>query len=584
MGSKKTRKYMCDFETTTDIDDCRVWAWCLVDIETAETVEIGNNIDSLFNYLKDKNSVVYFHNLKFDGEFILSWLTKNKYKYHDGKVKKEKTFDCLITDGGVFYSITVIFKVMNKRYNKVVFYDSLKKLPFKVATISKAFELADEKLSIDYSAYRPVGHELTEEERQYIVNDCRIVAQALKIQFDKGLTKMTTASDALNHYKQLTPQFEKWFPEFPLEMDSDIRRAYKGGFTYLNPKYKNKRIKEGITFDVNSLYPSVMYNSLLPFGYPKFFEGEYEEDDYYPLYIIRIQCEFKLKKGHIPTIQLKNNRAFVETEYLTSSNGEIVELTLTNVDLQIMLEHYDTPYIDYICGWKFRGARGMFADYIDYWGHIKETSTGAMRQLAKLQLNSLYGKFATNPRSRRKIPFKDLDNIVRYEVTEEEIRPAIYTAMGCFITAYAREKTIRSAQKVYDRFIYADTDSLHLEGFDVPEGLDIHPTRLGAWKHEGSFCDSIFIRAKTYMETMIEHKPDNLKTYCKRLNIDFDVWRDNDGIRYHDTQVKCAGMPENLKKNVTYENFHTGSMFEGKLVPKRCDGGVVLVARPFTIK
>lgn len=599
MGSKKVKKYVCDFETTTDLNDCRVWAWCLVDIETAETVAIGTEIDTLFEFLESKNSVVFYHNLKFDGEFILSYLHKKRYKSLDPKIDKktgktdftkqpprDKSFNTLITDGGLFYSITVYFKVLNKRYNKVVFYDSLKKLPFKVSTISKAFNLDDEKLSIDYTEHRPKGHKLTEEERQYIVNDCRIVAQALKVQFDKGLTRMTTASDALGHFKEITPQFDKWFPEFPLVTDDDIRRAYKGGFTYLNPKYKNKRVKEGITFDVNSLYPSVMYDRLLPYGYPIAFEGEYKEDERYPLYVVRIRCCFKLKKNHIPTIQLKNNRAFIETEYLTSSNGEIVELTLTNVDLQLMLDHYDTSdYLEYIGGYKFKGATGMFTEYIDYWGHIKETSTGAMRQLAKLQLNSLYGKFATNPRSHRKVSYMGDDGIIRYEVTDEELKPPVYTAMGAFITAYAREKTIRSAQKVYNRFIYADTDSLHLEGYEIPEGLDIHPTRLGAWKHEGSFCDSVFIRPKTYMETMIQYESDTLTNYCKRLNKGFEVWRgDNDNIKYLNTVVTCAGMPENVKKGVTYDNFVPGSVFTGKLIPKRCPGGVVLIDRPFTIK
>lgn len=582
MGSTKRKKYVCDFETTTTPDDVRVWAWCLVDIETAETVEIGTDIDSLFEFLSNKNSVVYFHNLKFDGEFILSWLLRNKYKLSESK--KKRTFNTLITDGGVFYSITVIFDVLNKRYKKVVFYDSLKKLPFKVATISKAFNLEDEKLTIDYDAPRPIGHQLTEEEKQYIVNDCRIVAQALKIQFDKGLTKMTNASDALNNYKSLNGQFDAWFPVFPVEMDADIRRAYKGGFTYLNPKYKDKRVKSGVTFDVNSLYPSVMYDELLPFGYPVFFEGEYIPDDRYPLYIVRIQCEFKLKKGHIPTVQLKNNRAFIETEYLTSSNGEIVDITLTNVDLQLLLDHYDTPYIEYLCGWKFKGAKGMFKEYIDYWGRIKETSTGAMRQLAKLMLNSLYGKFATNPKSRKKLAYMDEDGVVRYNVSDEELRPPVYTAMGCFITAYARNKTIRSAQSVYDRFIYADTDSLHLEGFDVPEVLDVHPTRLGAWKHEGTFCDSKFIRQKTYMETYIEYKTDSLKNYCQKLNNSFDVWREPQGVKYLDTVVKCAGMPDNIKNEVNYDNFHTGVSFTGKLIPKRYPGGVVLRDYPFTIK
>ena len=126
--------------------------------------------------------------------------------------------------------------------------------------------------------------------------------------------------------------------------------------------------------------------------------------------------------------------------------------------------------------------------------------------------------------------------------------------MAAFITAYAREKTIRSAQNVFDRFIYADTDSLHLIGETPPDGLEIHPTKLGAWKNEGTFTDSLFIRAKTYMETV------------------------NDKI-----EVTCAGMPENVKEAVTYENFKSGSVFDGKLVPRHYPGGIVLEKTTFTI-
>lgn len=579
----KSYKFTGDFETTTDPNDVRVWASCLVNIDTLETAFIDNNIDGMFEYLKNKNSEVYFHNLKFDGEFILYYLLTHGYKYSD--THESKTFETLITDDGVFYSITVYFEKKKKKYKKVTFYDSLKKLPFKVSVIAKAFDLRDEKLSIDYDAPRPVGHVLTEEEKKYIVADCRIVAAALKIQFSKGLTKMTNASDAMNNYKTvLKGRFEQIFPTLPVALDTDIRRAYKGGFTYLNPKFRNKRIKEGIVFDVNSLYPSVMYDRLLPYGYPMHFEGEYIPDENYPLYICRIRCEFKIKPKHIPCIQLKNNRAFVETEYLTSSNGEIVEMTLTSVDLKLFLEHYDVWCLEYVNGYKFKGGSGMFKDYIDYWSHIKETSTGAMRQLAKLMLNSLYGKFATNPKSKKKIPYLDDDGIVRYEIGKQEERDPVYTAMGCFITAYAREKTIRSAQANYDRFIYADTDSLHLIGFDIPEDLDVHPTKLGYWKHEGTFIDSFYIRPKTYLETMREYKVDTLKHYCKLLNDTFDIYRDENGICYSVTKVTCAGMPDNVKEHVTYENFHSGSTFDGKLMPRRFKGGIVLIPTTFTIK
>lgn len=385
----KNQKIVADFETTTDPADVRVWAVCAVDIDTLETVHIGNNIHDFMQWLSTRNTVCYFHNLKFDGEFLLHYLLSHGYKYSDSH--QPKTFETLITDDGIFYSITVYFSKENKKYKKVTFYDSLKKLPFKVSVISKAFELPDEKLVIDYDAPRPPGHELTEEERQYIVNDCRIVAEALQIQFAQGLKKMTNASDAMSGYKAIISrqQFEKQFPILPVELDGDIRRAYKGGFVYLNPLHRGRAGLQGITLDVNSLYPSVMYYSMLPYGYPMYFEGAPDLNENYPLFIVRLACEFEIKPGHIPTIQLKNNRAFIETEYLTDSNGEIVEMTLTNVDLALFLEHYNVFNLEYICGWRFKGVVGLFKEYIDYWMHIKETTKGAKRQLAKLMLNSL---------------------------------------------------------------------------------------------------------------------------------------------------------------------------------------------------
>lgn len=195
----------------------------------------------------------------------------------------------------------------------------------------------------------------------------------------------------------------------------------------------------------------------------------------------------------------------------------------------------------------------------------------------------------------------DMDEVVQFKLDEPETRDPVYTAMGAFITAYAREKTIRSGQAVYDRFIYADTDSLHLTGYDAPVGMDVHPTHLGAWKHEGVFCDSKYIRAKTYMETMKTPTLCDLRTYSQWANkrgsdmtlreavtgawgykIPFTGRKDAQSKEK--TIVTCAGMPDNIKANVTYDNFKQGSRFDGKLMPKRCKGGVVLVETTFTLK
>lgn len=271
---------------------------------------------------------------------------------------------------GMFYAIEIFFYRKNKNVKKVTIYDSLKIIPFSVSEIAKAFNLEEQKLSIDYMKERKKGHELTLEEKDYIKNDVVIVAKALDVLFKEGLEKMTEGSNALFDFKESIKksQYEHYFPLLDYDIDKDLRKAYKGGFTYLNPLYKEKDVDSGIVLDVNSLYPYVMYEKLLPFGDPIFFDGKYEEDIVYPLYIQMITCSFEIKKNKIPTIQIKNSKAyFIPNEYIESTHAQIVCLTLTNVDLKLFFEQYDVYDLKYECGWKFKGKHDMFKSYIDKW-------------------------------------------------------------------------------------------------------------------------------------------------------------------------------------------------------------------------
>ena len=105
----------------------------------------------------------------------------------------------------------------------------------------------------------------------------------------------------------------------------------------------------GCVLDVNSLYPSCMKECLLPFGEPVFYEGKYEKDKVYELYIQMITCSFKIKEDKIPTIQIKHSMSFMPNEYLETSKNEIVCLVLTNIDLALFLEHYDVKDMEYVC-------------------------------------------------------------------------------------------------------------------------------------------------------------------------------------------------------------------------------------------
>lgn len=600
--------YTADFETTTQLNDCRVWAYGICEIGGDYAFSYGNNIDDFMKWCAKprENNIVYFHNLKFDGEFIFYWLYRNEFTHvTDRKEMKGKCFTTLISDKGQFYSIEICFEKSGKKTNKVTIYDSLKKLNFSVAKIAKDFNFDIQKLEIGqynptwkrpknllktgygerrkqepkkldlgYKGYRPVGHKLTETEIAYLRNDVEIVARGLKKLFDANMEKMTIGSDALNEYKNTVgkKEFERNFPIPSSEVDEFLRASYKGGWTYLNPRYANKIVNGGVVLDVNSLYPSVMYYSQLPHGKGLYFTGEYKEDSLYPLYVQKFRCQFELKKDHLPTIQIKKDLDFSPTEYLESSRTKRgvlkeVTLTMTNVDLKLFREHYHVYNIEFIDGYKYKSTDKLFKEYIDHWIEekikAKKEGNSAMYLIAKLMLNSLYGKFALNPKVRSKYPVYDkIKDKIHYEYGEEEEREPIYIPVGTFITAYAREKTIRASQKVYHRFIYADTDSMHLEGEEMPSDIEIDSNKLGAWDYEFKFDKGKYLRSKCYME------------YGKAPN--------KDEKKY--TKITVAGMPPKCYEEVTFDNFMINASYSGKLKTTRVSGGIVLEDGMFTIK
>ena len=230
------RRFTADFETTTDENDCRVWAYALCEIGNVKNFIYGNNIEDFIEFCMQKeNYTLYFHNLKFDGEYIIYYLLTHGFTcIKDKKDRKDKTFTCLISEMGQFYSIEIYFKTNNKKHiNKVTIYDSLKILNFSVEKIAKDFNLPIRKLELDYHEKREIGHELTKHEIDYIRNDVEIMARALEIMFQEKLTKMTIGSDAISFYKMLNSNFENYFPILPFEIDAECRKSYKRWFYIL---------------------------------------------------------------------------------------------------------------------------------------------------------------------------------------------------------------------------------------------------------------------------------------------------------------------------------------------------------------
>ena len=108
-AGEEIHRFMADFETLTGkdvVDETYVWASgiCSIDNPYDESfLKIWNNDEDLYLFLSQFSySECYFHNLKFDGHFIIHYLLSHGYVY-DEDLSIEKTFNTLITDTGQWY-------------------------------------------------------------------------------------------------------------------------------------------------------------------------------------------------------------------------------------------------------------------------------------------------------------------------------------------------------------------------------------------------------------------------------------------------------------------------------------------------
>lgn len=644
MRNKKYRYFVGDFETTVykGQEYTEVWASACVELYT-EGVKIFNSISEQFNYFLslDCDIVCYYHNLKFDGYFWLCYLLvelgySQAITQHEDKNKNRFLKPTNMRNKSVSYSISGLgqwYKIIIKVNNHIIeFRDSLKLLPFSVKRIGDSFNTKHKKTEIEYTGFRYAGCKISDEEKDYIANDVMVIKEAIEIMFNEGHSKLTIGSCCLSEYKNSIGggYYKKLFPnlyeikigdEFGSKTAGDyINLSYHGGWCYLARGKEKKVFKNGLTIDVNSLYPSMMSSesgNVYPTGHPTFWKGDYIPDEALKptrYYFIRFRTRFYIYPGKLPFIQIKNTLAYKPTEMLETSDRynyedgyyypeyvdfdgtikqAIVTMTMAQTDFMLFREHYELVDFEILDGCYFNSAIGIFDAYVDKWREIKMNSKGAKRELAKLFLNGLYGKMASSQNSNFKVAYIKEDKTLGFDTIIASDKTPGYIAVGSAITSYARNFTIRAAQKNYhgkDKpgFIYADTDSLHCDL--VPDelgGVRLHDKNFCCWKLESEWDEGYYVRQKTYIEHIIKENGNNVEP------------------RY---DIKCAGMPERCKKlfdmsitgklidGLTGEelefaakqreisDFDIGLEVPGKLLPKRIRGGIILVDTPYKMR
>ena len=509
---------------------------------------------------------------------------KTNLKFTCKNTTRIKPFEYnLVMKDGVFYKLTLQGDDVT-----INFYDTFKIAPFSLQKCCSDFlNLHLPKDGLDYEKERNIEDRLTKEELSYIYNDVFGLSYLVKMLKIDGLdingkhviyTKLTNSGQSLEDYKEtilddytlkqnmfknqdlydyvdnglmrtdffqtnkqsLKKQiiFECLFPKQSYFTDAWQRHSYYGGLSTVCfenvEKFKKCKNHNGIVLDVNSLYPYIMYDRLLPYGQANYKDIPYcnMSESYkkcFPLYIQEITIyDFEVKENKMAFLQVKDNPNFNGREILKNNvkDGEKVTLTfrLCNPLLDLLFECYNVYSYELGGHMAFTGSHDLFKNYIDFWSEVKKNSTGANRAIAKLRQNGLYGKFGMSG-SNEITTFENKDGIFTINhLHDEYVSDNIYLPMATFITSYAKQYLVQAINANYERFLYCDTDSLHLYGtLEEVKGVNIGAKIYGYWDNELCFEDFKYIGSKRYAEK-------NAKT--------------------HKWEIKCCGLTDSIMKQV----------------------------------
>lgn len=315
--------------------------------------------------------------------------------------------------------------------------------------------------------------------------NAQLTSELIKYIEDNNIKSHTTGKEAFTNYKDCVASavWNIFFPHVPDEIDKFVRNSYWTGWLYY--RYDRDvifRSKGGRTYDVNSLYASIMREEALPVGNLTYFKDVIPVNAQY--YFVRISCSFELKERAFPFVR----------DPLTKNNlvsGKNIELTFTKDMFEMFLKYYNVDY-RIIDGYSCDVWTGAFNKYIDKWFAEKVNAKGTQRDYAKLMLNSLYGKFGTKPANPH--------FVVETGLYEKEESPTVYVPIAAAITSKAICRCVEAAIANYDRFIFAHTDSIHLEGDEEPNGIAVDQVALGKWKLERKWQDAYFSENFNYIE------------------------------------------------------------------------------------
>ena len=286
-----------------------------------------------------------------------------------------------------------------------------------------------------------------------------------------------------------------------------VEDARNGGLLYKNNKYINELVHNVTYVDINSSYPNVMRNDLLPYGPAFQFNGNpkdlnLKENTWF---LVRVLLsDIKLKEGKFPYLGYNrinrihhNGEVDAITHYegrgqvYNSKPGYVYETVVTRDEIALIQDCYDLK-IQYLDGQWHYAKKGLFKKFVDKYYEIKKNATGSTREQAKLFINMSYGMLNCSI-FEKKVGKK---GYIDWKKSVFNIYKETYAPAGLAILFGARVNLGKALAMNAENVLYCDTDSMILKS--NPKGITISK-ELGDWKIEESNVDFKCVAFKTYM-------------------------------------------------------------------------------------
>jgi hypothetical protein len=408
---------------------------------------------------------------------------------------------------GIFCFDVKRFKDGNESH--VRFYDSSALLPFSLARITENFGVTHVKQQIDYAKITKVTPQLLE----YLEYDCRGLYESLTAFFAWPLVQNAGRSYSLasQSLRVLRTFIKKPISALKADIDLSIRRGYFGGRVEIFRLLKKPSKEKLKCYDVNSLYPFVMRNN----EFPNSFQYETDKFENKPGFW---ECSISTPDCHVPALGIvfKKKYIFPTGEYDAFISTPEVNY-LRSLGYTIRVHH----------GYVFSNAGKIFEEFVDTLYEIRERSKkdSVDNTIAKLLLNSCYGRFGLNHR-KEQLVFDEGQTGLKFPGGEEmiinvdgkdfrlmtkgvEIETFSNVAIASYVTAHARIHMHRQLEACGNDVYYTDTDSIFTTR-TLPTG-----SGLGELKLEYECSSACFLLPKTYVAEGVEGKDFEKKIVMK---------------------------------------------------------------------